>query len=39
MRYGITLPTFLEWSDPRVVVDIAADAEGAGWAVCSSGTT
>jgi hypothetical protein len=28
---GITLPPFLEWSDPHVVVDIAVDAEGAGW--------
>ena len=28
---GITLPPFLGWSDPHVVVDIAADAESAGW--------
>jgi alkanesulfonate monooxygenase SsuD/methylene tetrahydromethanopterin reductase-like flavin-dependent oxidoreductase (luciferase family) len=31
MHCGITLPPFLEWSDPHVVVDIAVDAEGAGW--------
>jgi hypothetical protein len=30
MHCGITLPPFLEWSDPHVVVDIAVDAEGAG---------
>ena len=31
MRYGVTLPAFAEWSDPRTVMDIAAEAEAAGW--------
>jgi alkanesulfonate monooxygenase SsuD/methylene tetrahydromethanopterin reductase-like flavin-dependent oxidoreductase (luciferase family) len=31
MRYGVTLPAFAEWSDPRTVMDIAAEAEVAGW--------
>src|SRR5262245_56642092 len=31
MRYGVTLPAFAEWSDPRTVMDIAADTEAAGW--------
>jgi alkanesulfonate monooxygenase SsuD/methylene tetrahydromethanopterin reductase-like flavin-dependent oxidoreductase (luciferase family) len=31
MRYGVTMPAFAEWSDPRTVVAIAADAEAAGW--------
>src|SRR3954471_8727729 len=31
MRFGITLPPFNDWSDPRTVMAIAADAEAAGW--------
>ena len=31
MRHGITLPPFLDWSDPRVVAALAAEAEAAGW--------
>jgi len=31
MRYGVTLPAFAEWSDPGTVMDIAAEAEVAGW--------
>jgi alkanesulfonate monooxygenase SsuD/methylene tetrahydromethanopterin reductase-like flavin-dependent oxidoreductase (luciferase family) len=31
MRFGVTLPPFNEWSDPRVVMAMAAEAEGAGW--------
>jgi alkanesulfonate monooxygenase SsuD/methylene tetrahydromethanopterin reductase-like flavin-dependent oxidoreductase (luciferase family) len=31
MRYGVTLPAFAEWSDPRTIMQIAADAEAAGW--------
>ena len=31
MRFGVTLPVFSEWSDPRSVMDVAADAEAAGW--------
>jgi alkanesulfonate monooxygenase SsuD/methylene tetrahydromethanopterin reductase-like flavin-dependent oxidoreductase (luciferase family) len=31
LRFGVTMPAFSEWSDPRVVMDIAADAEAAGW--------
>jgi hypothetical protein len=31
MRYGVTLPPFADWSDPRAVMQMAADAEGAGW--------
>jgi len=31
VRYGVTLPAFMEWSDPRTVMDMAADAEAAGW--------
>jgi alkanesulfonate monooxygenase SsuD/methylene tetrahydromethanopterin reductase-like flavin-dependent oxidoreductase (luciferase family) len=31
MRYGVTLPPFYEWSDPRTVMAIAADADAAGW--------
>jgi alkanesulfonate monooxygenase SsuD/methylene tetrahydromethanopterin reductase-like flavin-dependent oxidoreductase (luciferase family) len=31
MRYGVTMPAFAEWSDPRTVMEIAADAEAAGW--------
>jgi alkanesulfonate monooxygenase SsuD/methylene tetrahydromethanopterin reductase-like flavin-dependent oxidoreductase (luciferase family) len=31
MRYGVTLPAFAEWLDPWTVMDIAAEAEAAGW--------
>jgi alkanesulfonate monooxygenase SsuD/methylene tetrahydromethanopterin reductase-like flavin-dependent oxidoreductase (luciferase family) len=31
MQYGVTLPAFVEWSDPRVVTAMAAEAEAAGW--------
>jgi len=31
VRHGVTLPPFAEWSDPRVVMQMAADAEAAGW--------
>ena len=31
MRFGVTLPPFYEWSDPRVVVAMAAEADAAGW--------
>lgn len=31
MRHALTLPAFGEWSDPRTVMAIAADAEEAGW--------
>jgi alkanesulfonate monooxygenase SsuD/methylene tetrahydromethanopterin reductase-like flavin-dependent oxidoreductase (luciferase family) len=31
MRFGVTLPAFAEWSDPRTIMQIAADAEAAGW--------
>jgi hypothetical protein len=31
MRYGSTLPPFADWSDPRVVMRMAADQEAAGW--------
>jgi alkanesulfonate monooxygenase SsuD/methylene tetrahydromethanopterin reductase-like flavin-dependent oxidoreductase (luciferase family) len=31
MRYGVTLPAFSEWSDPRTVMEIATNAEAAGW--------
>jgi alkanesulfonate monooxygenase SsuD/methylene tetrahydromethanopterin reductase-like flavin-dependent oxidoreductase (luciferase family) len=31
MQYGVTLPPFADWSDPRVVMQMAADAEAAGW--------
>ena len=31
MRFGITLPPFNDWSDPRTVMAMAADAEAAGW--------
>ena len=27
MRFGVTLPPFNEWSDPRVVMAMAAEAE------------
>lgn len=31
MRSALTLPPFGEWSDPRTVMDMAADADAAGW--------
>ena len=31
MRYAVTLPPFAEWSDPRTIMEIATDAEAAGW--------
>lgn len=31
MRYAVTLPPFAEWSDPRTVMEMAVDAEAAGW--------
>src|SRR6476659_7695069 len=31
MRFGVTLPPFDEWSDPRVIMAMAAEAECAGW--------
>jgi alkanesulfonate monooxygenase SsuD/methylene tetrahydromethanopterin reductase-like flavin-dependent oxidoreductase (luciferase family) len=31
MRYGVTLPPFVEWSDPLTVVEMAAEADAAGW--------
>jgi alkanesulfonate monooxygenase SsuD/methylene tetrahydromethanopterin reductase-like flavin-dependent oxidoreductase (luciferase family) len=31
VRFGVTLPPFNEWSDPRAVMTIASDADAAGW--------
>ena len=31
MRHGVTLPPFYEWSDPRVIVEMAREADEAGW--------
>jgi alkanesulfonate monooxygenase SsuD/methylene tetrahydromethanopterin reductase-like flavin-dependent oxidoreductase (luciferase family) len=31
VRYALTLPPFSEWSDPRTVVEMAAEADAAGW--------
>src|SRR4051812_24607979 len=31
MRFGITLPPFNDWSEPRTVMEMAAEAEAAGW--------
>jgi alkanesulfonate monooxygenase SsuD/methylene tetrahydromethanopterin reductase-like flavin-dependent oxidoreductase (luciferase family) len=31
VRCGVTLPAFGEWSDPRVVMEMAAEAEQSGW--------
>lgn len=31
MQYGLTIPNFGEFSDPRVLADLAQEAEGAGW--------
>jgi len=29
--HGVTLPPFYEWSDPRVVTELAREADDAGW--------
>ncbi len=31
MHYGVTLPPFSEWSEPRTIMEMAADADAAGW--------
>ena len=31
MRYGISIPNFGDWADPRTMVGLARDAEAAGW--------
>jgi alkanesulfonate monooxygenase SsuD/methylene tetrahydromethanopterin reductase-like flavin-dependent oxidoreductase (luciferase family) len=31
MRYGISIPNFGTWADPRTMVGLARDAEAAGW--------
>lgn len=31
MRFGISIPAFADFSDPRVLADLAHDAESAGW--------
>ncbi|HXD25738.1 MAG TPA: LLM class flavin-dependent oxidoreductase, partial [Propionibacteriaceae bacterium] len=31
MRFGVTLPPFNEWADPRMIMAMAAEAEAAGW--------
>ena len=31
MRFGLTLPPFADFSDPRVLAELAHDAEAAGW--------
>ena len=31
MRYAISIPNFGDWADPRTMVDLARDAEAAGW--------
>ncbi|HEX5586646.1 MAG TPA: LLM class flavin-dependent oxidoreductase [Acidimicrobiia bacterium] len=31
MQYAVSLPAFSEWSDPLVVMDMAAEADAAGW--------
>jgi alkanesulfonate monooxygenase SsuD/methylene tetrahydromethanopterin reductase-like flavin-dependent oxidoreductase (luciferase family) len=31
MRFGISVPPFADFSDPRVLADLAQDAENAGW--------
>jgi alkanesulfonate monooxygenase SsuD/methylene tetrahydromethanopterin reductase-like flavin-dependent oxidoreductase (luciferase family) len=31
MRFGVTLPPFNEWADPRTVMEMAGEAEAAGW--------
>ncbi len=31
MRYAISIPNFGDWADPRTMVELARDAEAAGW--------
>jgi alkanesulfonate monooxygenase SsuD/methylene tetrahydromethanopterin reductase-like flavin-dependent oxidoreductase (luciferase family) len=31
MRFGVTLPPFNDWSDPRTLMAVAVEAEAAGW--------
>lgn len=31
MRYGLSIPNFGEWADPRTMIGLARDAETAGW--------
>ena len=31
MQYGVHLPNFAEYGDPRLLVELAREAEGAGW--------
>lgn len=31
MKYGVHLPNFAEYGDPRLLVELAQEAEGAGW--------
>jgi alkanesulfonate monooxygenase SsuD/methylene tetrahydromethanopterin reductase-like flavin-dependent oxidoreductase (luciferase family) len=31
MRYGLSIPNFGDWADPRTMVGLARDAEAAGW--------
>jgi alkanesulfonate monooxygenase SsuD/methylene tetrahydromethanopterin reductase-like flavin-dependent oxidoreductase (luciferase family) len=31
MRYGISIPNFGAWAEPRTMVELARDAEAAGW--------
>jgi alkanesulfonate monooxygenase SsuD/methylene tetrahydromethanopterin reductase-like flavin-dependent oxidoreductase (luciferase family) len=31
VRTAVTLPPFSEWSDPRTIMEIAAEADAAGW--------
>ena len=38
MQYGISVPNFGAYFDPRVLAALARDAEQAGWTGSSSGT-
>jgi alkanesulfonate monooxygenase SsuD/methylene tetrahydromethanopterin reductase-like flavin-dependent oxidoreductase (luciferase family) len=31
MRFGVTLPPFNDWSEPRTIMAMASEAEAAGW--------
>lgn len=31
MKFGINLPNYGEWSDPKILVEVAREAEDAGW--------
>jgi alkanesulfonate monooxygenase SsuD/methylene tetrahydromethanopterin reductase-like flavin-dependent oxidoreductase (luciferase family) len=31
VRHGLSIPNFGDWSDPRTMVDLAREAEAAGW--------